>query len=41
MSRTTNNIFAIAAALLLTAVSFQQTVSVPVTPSVPPAAQLA
>lgn len=41
MPRTSNNILAIAAALMLTAVSFQQAVSVPVTPSVPPTAQLA
>jgi hypothetical protein len=41
MSRTTNKFLAIAAALMLTAASFLQTVSVPVAPSVPPAAQLA
>lgn len=41
MTRTSSNIFAVAAALLLTVVTFQQTVSVPVAPSVIPAAQLA
>lgn len=41
MTRTTNNIFAIAAALLLTVVTFHQAVSVPAAPAPVATAQLA